>query len=91
MSANFHYTMDKKGIMEIAKSPGVRATLADLAKVKAVEANGMLRSHNPDAGEHAYASRTKVLGRTAIGMVHTTGITTELDQKRHHTLDAINH
>lgn len=91
MSAKFHYAMDKKGIMEIAKSPGVRATLADLAKVKAAEANGMLRSHNPDAGEHAYASRTKVLGRTAIGMVHTTGITTELDQKRHHTLDAINH
>lgn len=91
MSAKFHYAMDKKGVMEIAKSPGVRAALADLAKVKAAEANGMLRSRNPDAGEHAYASRTKVLGRTAIGMVHTTGITTELDQKRHHTLDAINH
>lgn len=91
MSARFRYDMDKAGVMEIAKSPGTQAALADLAEKKAAEANGMLRSHDPNAGEHAYASRTKVLGRTAIGMVHTTGITTELDQKRHHTLDAINH
>ncbi|TNU89047.1 hypothetical protein FIC87_12670 [Eggerthella lenta] len=91
MSARSSFELDGSGVIEIAKSAGMRAALADAAAGKCAEANAMLRSHDPRAGGHGYMSRTKVLDRTAIGMVHTAGVTTELDQRRHHTLDAINH
>ena len=91
MSAESRFELDGNGIMEIAKSTGMQAALGNAAAAKCAEANAMLRAHGPNAGGHAYMHRTKVLDRTAIGMVHTAGVTTELDQRKHHTLDAINH
>lgn len=85
------YEMDKAGVMAIAKSPGMQAALGDAAEKKRAEANRMLRAHDPGSGGHGYMARAKVLDRTAVGVVHTTGITTELDQRKHHTLNAINH
>lgn len=90
MSAKFHYDMDKAGVSEILKSAPVRAALADLAEEKTAEANGMLRAHGGDAG-HGYAHHAHVLTHASIESVHTAGVTTELDQKKHHTLNAINH
>lgn len=85
------YVMDMNGVMEIAKSAEMQSALAEAAADKCAEANGLLRSHDQNTGGRGYMSRAKVLDRTAIGMVHTTGITTELDQRRHHTLNAVNH
>ena len=85
------YVMDMNGVMEIAKSAEMQSALAEAAADKCAEANGLLRSHDQNTGGRGYMSRAKVLDRTAIGMVHTTGIITELDQRRHHTLNAINH
>lgn len=89
MSATFK--VSKSGIIEICKSFEMQAALTEAAAEKRDEANRLLRSHDPKAGEHEYLSLTKRLRKTCIGMVHTTGITTELDQKKHHTLNAINH
>lgn len=91
MTGRVWYDMDMAGIIEISRSAGMQAALEEAAERKCAEANRLLRSHDPGAGEHGYMPRTKVLDRTAIGMVHTAGITTEIDQAKHRTLDAINH
>lgn len=89
--SGYRYTMDKAGVTEILKSASVKAALAEAAEKKTAEANRMLHSHDPKAGSHEYMHSAKDLTHTAIESVHTTGITTELDQRKNHTLNAINH
>lgn len=84
------YRMDKRGVVEILKSGPVKAALAQLADEKTAEANALLAAHGGDA-DHGYVHHGHDLRHTSIEAVHTAGTTTELDQKRHHTLDAINH
>ncbi len=89
--AEFWYDMNRAGVMEITKSPEVQAALQELADAKAAEANNLLAAHNPNPMGYQYAPTVKVLGRTAIGAVQTTGFTTMRDHLKHQTLNAINH
>ena len=91
MSGKFWYTMDKSGVTEILKSAPVKAALSKAAEKKCAEANRLLHSHDKNAGDHEYLHHAHDLTHTSIESVHTSGVTTELDQKKHHTLDAINH
>lgn len=84
------YEMDFAGVTAILKSAGVKAELESAAGKKEAEANGLLASHGGDAS-HGYMHHVKDLTHTAVATVHTAGVTTELDQRRHHTLNAINH
>ena len=88
---NCTYYMDTDGVTEILKSDAVRTELVGLASKKAHEADGSLRAHDPEAGDEGYAFHMRDLTHTVIATVHTTGVTTELDQSTHHTLNAINH
>lgn len=88
---SFTYKMDKGGVTEILKSAAVKAELEALADQRCAQANRMLHSHDPNAGSHEYMVHVKDLTHTAVATVHTTGMTTERDQRKHHTLNAVNH
>lgn len=87
---DFHYTMDKKGVSDILKSAAMKDALSDAAEKLTNDANRLLHSHDPEA-THEYMHNGHDLTHTSVELVHTTGFTTERDQKEHHTLNAINH
>lgn len=91
MTAKFSYTMDLAGVVEILKSAPVKAALAEEAEKKCAEANRLLAAHGESDGEHVYMHHGHDLTHTSIESVHTSGKTTEIDQAKHRTLDAINH
>lgn len=83
------------GIMEVFKSGGMQAALAQEANRMGSQANALGHLHDPNF-RPSYRSGSKVLARTAIGYV-TTGASggrpnpAQVDQHYHKTLDSVNH
>ncbi len=78
------------GIVSIWKGEGMQAALRELADEKAEEANASARLHGtPETPP--YGGGVDVLDLTAVGFVTTRTELGRIDQKAHHTLDALNH
>lgn len=80
----------KAGIREVWKSQEMQDALRDLADEKAGEANSIAHLHS-EHDEELYGFGVDVLRGTAMGYVETKGVLGRIEQRAHHTLDAINH
>ena len=81
---------DSAGIMEVFKSPEMQAALSEAAGQKASEAESIGHLHRTNAVPE-YEGVSKVLDRTAVGIVRPANAAGYIDQKYHHTLDSLNH
>lgn len=81
---------DSAGIMEVFKGAGMQAALSEVAGQKASAATSAGHLHRT-AAIPEYEGVTKVLDRTAVGIVRPANAAGYIDQKYHHTLDSLNH
>lgn len=94
--ANVKYTMDKAGIMEIAKSAGVKSALEAQAKRIAAAANADARSHadwlyKKRFETDPYIAGSKTLSRTAIGYVNIKTSVGDINENKYKSLSNMNH
>lgn len=87
------FVPDSAGIQEIFKGAAMQAALGEVVTRKASQATSMAERHRyRNTNERPeYVGVTKVLDRTAVGIVRPGNSLAGLDNKRHQTLDAINH
>ncbi|MGR1083941.1 hypothetical protein ACUYFE_07935 [Olegusella massiliensis] len=85
-----HFKPDSAGIMEIFKSQAMQSALQGVANAKASEATSIGHLHRTNKQPH-YKGVVKVLDRTAVGVVKPADKYAVIDNKAHHTIDAINH
>jgi len=81
---------DSAGIMEVFKGAGMQAVLSSAAGQKASAATSVAHLHRTSASPE-YEGVSKVLDRTAVGIVRPANWAGYVDQKYHHTLDSLNH
>lgn len=81
---------NRAGIMEIFKSQAMQSALQGVANAKASEATSIGHLHRTNKQPH-YKGVVKVLDRTAVGVVKPADKYAVIDNKAHHTIDAINH
>ena len=85
------FTPNLGGIREVLKGREVVSELRQCADELADRANSIAASQNRSWSDH-YVSSTEQHSHVAVGKVSTDGTWAGLmDQRRHHTLDAINH
>lgn len=90
--ADVEFRLNRSGLREIFKSPGMQDALMDASQAKAGEANGRASTNaGHDLSKQPYEAYTRVLGGTAIGAVSTTGREGAAHEARHHTLSGTNH
>lgn len=94
--ADVEFELDKSGLMEIAKSPGMQAALMSEASKLAGAANAAARGHEKALHITAfkkppYAAHVDVLDRTAVGAAHSNTEMGRLDEAKFKSLSGRNH
>lgn len=94
--ANAEFKLNRAGLREVFKGPGMQAVLLEHAQEFAAEANARAESHKRDLHitdfkVPPYAAHADVLRGTAVGAAHTNSKIGRLDQSKFQTLNAVNH
>lgn len=94
--ANAKFTLNRAGMIEIAKSAGVQAELNKLANQVASKANSDAKSHaewldDKQFKTDPYKASSKKLARTAIGYVTTATTVGAKNENMYKSLNNQNH